>query len=252
MALIASTQPLALDVGDAVPAWVSKSWISDSERLAGPLDEMIKAGSVTPHLQAVYDASDEPVRRISAYTEGDQVTVQLSGRGWQVPSASARRELQQNLAHELIHTHQLKLYDSALEPRWLHEGFAEALSLELLLRAEIWTDREAAAYRERLDEDCAAVLEEGPLVAAFARDDRRASYSCGFVLVDAMAQSASLPASELFSAYAHAQGLGFEAVFAARQKLPAGYLARVSRFIFNDHRDAPGQRIVAALRSGRL
>lgn len=252
MALIASTQPLALEVGDDVPEWIARSWISDSARLAGPLEEMIQAGSIAPHLKAGYDAADEPVRRIAAYTEGAQVTVQLSGRGWQVPSASARRELQQNLAHELIHTHQLQLYDSVLEPRWVHEGFAEALSIELLLRAEVWTDREVSAYRRRLDEECAAVLEEGPLAAAFARGERRASYACGFVVIDAMAQSGGLPVSELFSVYANAQGLGLNAVFAARRKLPPGYLARVSRFIFNDHRGAPGQRIVAALRSGRL
>ncbi|GAB4518334.1 MAG: hypothetical protein Kow00133_03290 [Amphiplicatus sp.] len=117
-----------------------------------------------------------------------QILIALSGAGWRAPGEGARETLRRALAHEAAHLWQAAARPSAAgAPDWIHEGAAEALSVEALAGAGYWTPAQADEARARTRYACAAGLDGRSLRAAAAAGRWPAVYACGHALIAAAA-----------------------------------------------------------------
>ncbi|MEM9233629.1 MAG: hypothetical protein AAGA69_05255 [Pseudomonadota bacterium] len=253
LALFASAGDLKI-VGDlqasrpeaSVPAWAIAAWQEDGERL---LSVLPGDPSVTLTVEA---GLTEPGRLdIAASTEGSDISIRLSGDGWLNDTEKARRLLRQNLAHEIAHVPQLERFDSAFEPVFLHEGYAEARSLDLLIEAKLWTVADARRALLGFEQRCLMALRRGPLWPQIQAEDRDATYACGAVIVLAAASEAGMSVDDLHKDYAAAMvnpvGLGPW----ARSRLGRPYTRSIVRFLTTDH-SRGATSAIEGLRAGRL
>ncbi|WDI31391.1 hypothetical protein PUV54_15685 [Hyphococcus flavus] len=119
-----------------------------------------------------------------------QFQIMLRGGAWARPNRQARDVFTHSTIHEAVH-----LWQTGARPRtddtpeWIHEGAAEAIAGEVMVRLGIWDgaafERNAAAARN----ECATTLENGSLNGASARGDFRALYVCGQVIAEATARA---------------------------------------------------------------
>lgn len=237
-----------------MPAWTTAAWAAEAPAIIDQMNQLIPGDVVTGPitLHAVMNASTPQRQDLRAYAEGRRIHVRLNGEGWRDASAEGRATLRQNLAHELAHIWQVAAYDSLLEPRWIHEGFAEALAMAALERADMWSGSDVMAYRAAQDAQCAEVLADGPLIAALERDDRRAVYACGFVIIDVTSGVVGQNPGQLFGLYVTGMTTGNGLARTVVDATPTGYLRRVRTFLYYDFTDQPPERVIANFRSGRL
>ena len=229
------------------PAWAFEAWADDAERLLAPVD--LGREEVTLSLAWRQGASDH--LDLYGEAERDRVMVTLEGEGWQAESARARRLLRQNLAHEVAHIAQLRRFDSAFEPRLLHEGYAEAQSLELLILARLWSNADARRARLGFEQRCIEKLREGPLLPRMEAGDRQVTYACGAVLWLAAADRAGTSPETLHRSYAEAAAWPWGLGSWARATLGREFTRSAWHFVTMDLSHAP-ESAIAALRAGQL
>lgn len=253
MALFASMGELKI-VGDlqadhpdaSVPAWAITAWQEDGERLL-----MALPGDPSVTLTVEAGLAERGRLDIAASTEGTDISIRLSGDGWRNDSEKARRLLRQNLAHEISHVPQLERFDSAFEPIFLHEGYAEARSLDLLIEAKLWTVADARRAMLGFEQRCLIALRRGPLWPQIEAEDRDATYACGAIIVLAAAAAAQMSVDNLHKEYAEAMinpvGLGPW----ARARLGRPFSRSTVRFLTTDH-SGGAVSAIEGLRAGRL
>lgn len=181
-----------------------------------------------------------------------RAVVNLSGAGWAAPSEKGAVLLAQHVAHEIAHLYQLQLYDGPLEPRVLHEGFAEALALEGLADTGRWDAAAVAAWRASAVARCGRAMENGPLYPQWIGGDADASYGCGFVVIEIVAEAAGLRPTGLYAAYAARMRDGRSLRTWAADTLPAGLRQSLTAFAVENYSAADPADVIAQLRAGRL
>jgi hypothetical protein len=232
------------------PAWAVEEWEGTAPALADIYAERLGTPPGTLRL-AVAHASREPGRLdLRAVTTPRMISVTLAGRGWDEPSDSGRRTLRLNLAHELAHHWQLQSRRWAYEPLHLHEGFAEALGIEAMGAAGLWSRAEADAYRDDLADRCATVLATGPLSVRLARQDREAANACGYVLIEGALAASGRSASAAFTLYQTTPGSRLGPLL--WEEAGPSFLADANEFVRADYSRADTTAIVRAFRAGRL
>ena len=239
---------VTMEAGEpAPPGWALEAWADDIERLMGRVD----LGEDGVELTLSWQAGLPDRLDVAGEAEQAEIHITLEGEGWQHDTEKARRVLRQNLAHEISHVPQLRRLDTAFEPLILHEGYAEAQSLELLIRAKLWTAADARRARLGFEQRCLGALREGPLLPQIEAGERDAVYACGAVLVLAAADTARTTPESLHRSYAEAAinpaGLGPW----AKAALGEDFTRSALRFVTTDFSGGPTAAI-EGLRAGRL
>lgn len=190
----------------------------------------------------------EGMRVIDAEAEAERIIIRYEG-SWTTQSPEARRGLVRNLAHELAHVWQRTL-GLPVEGQILHEGFAEAIAVEALLRCGASCDADAAGLIGQWRRLCADALRQGYLINQTSRE---ASYGCGTVMVRASAKQIGIDSRELYRRFAATgeRELGdFFAVLGEGANDRAAFSARA--FLQHDHRLANPETVMENLAAGRL
>jgi hypothetical protein len=202
-------------------------------------------GITPPGVTTIYEADPRlppGARGLFAYAAPSELTLRLSGPGWAERDADAEALLLRNAAHEVAHAWQLSLGAHVEDaPRWLHEGFAEALAREAL------AGRRVAEASSR----CGAVLRAGPVRSAQRFGDEAAIYDCGAVVVAAVAAGRGESVRTLYAAFAEA-GATEDAFMALSSEATAGMARSVRAFLGTDYSLADPAWVVRSLRAGRL
>ncbi len=254
--------------GQDVPAWMKEAWQADG-------DALLAASSFDGHLQL----SVGMIRGFLVETEGSDTTrvnvttvphgqlsllasttlqgrmgrirILVNGDGWQAGSDKARHLLRQNLAHEIAHLAQKQRYDSAYELAALHEGYAEARALDLLIDAKLWTAADVRLARLGFEQSCEVALKRGPLLPQIEAGDREASYACGALLWIAASERVNARPDVLHRSYAKAMrqpaGLGPW----ARETFGPDFTRSAYMFLTANYSGGP-QTALEGLAAGRL
>ncbi|MEO1042331.1 MAG: hypothetical protein AAFX52_08575 [Pseudomonadota bacterium] len=202
-----------------------------------------------PRITMRWEKGDLPdgVRVVESQVRGDEVLVSMTG-SWREYSPEARSQLVRNLAHELAHVWQWSLGDP-FEPLILHEGFAEAMAVDLLVRCRDVCRASPERLVISLEDQCRQALRKGRVGSLNERD---AIYGCGGVLVESIAIAAQMSPQELYSHYAETERT--MAAFLALTEESAGrkFALSARTFLTADFRLASASKTMARLRAGRL
>ena len=217
-------------------AWAFVYWRSAAGRAADDF------GVEAPALDAGYAyGGEDGALNLVATATADEVRLRLEGSGWRDRTDDAERILTRNAAHEVAHVFQYAV-GPALEPQWLHEGFADALAHEAMTARG-----EARGWGGGLR--CAEVLNAEPIQAAQAAGDARALYDCSSIAIRAVAAARGEDVRNFYVAFA-AEG-GTDAAF-LRLAGDGGRAADVTAFLTRDWRHADPAWVIRQLRAGRL
>ena len=171
------------------------------------------------------------------------VVLRLEGSGWRARSVSAERLLARNAAHEAAHLYQYAR-GAPTEPRWLHEGFADALAREQL-------SARGAAGGWAGGQRCAGALRRGTLRARFAADDEAAVYGCGSVVIRAVAAARGESVRAFYDAFV-AAGRGEDAFAALAEDAGPDWSRSARAFLTRDWTQSDPAWVIRSLRAGRL
>ncbi len=109
-----------------------------------------------------------------------QYQMTLAGGGWKEPSEQALGVLRLATAHEAAHLWQAAARPASdAVPDWIHEGGADALAAEAMVKAGYWTPEQAEENFTRVKADCARLLEMLSLQRAEAGNAGRRSTHAG-------------------------------------------------------------------------
>lgn len=244
MALLLTLQVPNASAEGAVPGWVRAEIDTGAPIIAGLLGL-----PRVPFIRLSHDEGAAPpgVRVIEAEAGAEEITVRLLG-DWQRADDAARRVLVRNLAHELAHVWQYTL-GLPTEPRFFHEGFAEALALEALENCGASCSADPEGLRAMHERDCSAAMRQEPLARA---ESRSALYGCGAVLAGLTAQRAEISVADLYARFA-ARGRSPEAFFVvAGEAAGQPFELSARAFFTGDYRLASPRDVIARLRAGRL
>lgn len=241
---LALASPLRAETADAraeldEAAWAFALWagaVGDAAALfeiSGP-----EVKTIWEHDPSLPDAA----RNLFGTAEPGGVTLQLSGRGWRMRSGGAERLLTRNAAHEVAHVWQYSLGDADRAPRWLHEGFADALAREAL-----GAEGAPAAPAAR----CRDVLRKRPVSLAQRAGDENAIYDCGSVIVSAVAAARGESVRDLYRAFA-ANGFSRAGLLTLADEASPKYGRSVTAFLRTDYSMADPAWVIEQLRAGRL
>lgn len=219
-------------------AWAFSYWRDEAARAA----DAFGVAAPDPTTRYVYGGEDG-ARNLIASAGAARVSLQLEGSGWRTRTPGAERILARNAAHEVAHLYQYAVWTPA-EPRWLHEGFADALARELLAaRGE--ADGWGGGGR------CAEVMAAGPIDEAQASGEARAVYDCSSIAIRAVASARGESVRTLYARFAEAGGT--DAAFLRLAEEAGERHARgVTAFLTRDWSYARPAWVLTELRAGRL
>lgn len=245
--MIASGPGFVIEPGEpGPPSWAQTAWAEDAAALVE-----ILPGDADLTIAVTGDISGAGRLFIAGQVNGDVIDIHLSGDGWKEESTKARRLLQLNLAHELAHVPQRQDLDTSFEPVILHEGYAEARALDLLVEAKLWPVAEVRQTRAGIEQRCLMALARGRLYEQAEAGNRDATYACGAMLWLAASAKADLPLDLLYREYAqameHPAGLGPW----LQDTLGREFTRSAIRFVTQDYSHAPAAAL-EGLAAGRL
>jgi hypothetical protein len=187
------TQDVAAIVDARAPDWVKKEMRDLTPALfrgfASSLDRRLPT---RPNLfVAMGDTSIDGQISYRGDALPGQFQATLVGGAWVHDDApEARDVLLYTTAHEVAHLFQLTAGSSEGAPNFIHEGGADALAAEALVRLGRWTPADAANALGDAKAECASLTEGRSLLAAERAAEWRAPYACGHVLTVAAAGKA--------------------------------------------------------------
>ena len=248
----ATAQPsVIVDAAPGTPLWAVEVWRETGPVVGRALEE--RFGYAVPVIvSASYREGSIGSQNINGHAHTGIVDILLEGAAWSSDnSPRARRDLEQNLAHEMAHLWQLSAYDSPFEPLWLHEGFAEALALEALTASGLWSADQAAQWEDAQEARCAVALSKGILAQRVAVADRDAIYGCGYIAVRMMAEDTGKAPSALFEDYVPAIIKGPGLANLLKSVLDPIAAERLRSFLHVDYSRADGRAVIRRYRAGR-
>ena len=254
--------------GQDVPAWTKEAWQADGDALlaASSFDGRLQlsvgqapfatveadgSGASRVNVASVPHGQLSLIAHTSLEEQAGRIRIELIGDGWQAGSDKARHLLRQNLAHEIAHLAQKQRYDSAFELPVLHEGYAEARALDLLIDAKLWTAADVRLARLGFEQACEVALKRGPLLPQIEAGDREASYACGALLWIAASERVNARPDVLHRSYAKVMrqpaGLGPW----ARETFGPDFTRSAYMFLTANYSGGP-QTALEGLAAGRL
>jgi hypothetical protein len=144
-------------IDPATPAWMRETVLDAGTKLSAyyekayqrPLkDELLIMLSVSG-----FDASGMSVKGGAVM---GQLSYRFDGKATLVDHPKYREVLAQLVGHELAHIWQMNIARGGMgeDDPWIHEGGAEAMSLDGVLQTGLWTEGTVAAYNKRQSTIC--------------------------------------------------------------------------------------------------
>jgi hypothetical protein len=163
-------------IDPATPAWMRETFLDAGAKLSAyyekayrrPLkDELLIMLSVSG-----FDASGLSIKGGAVI---GQLSYRFDGKATLIDHPKYREALTQVVAHELAHLWQMSLTRGGVgkDDPWIHEGGAEAMSLDGVLQTGLWTQDAVAAYNKQK----AAVCDK----LGNSVDSYDGIYACGLV-----------------------------------------------------------------------
>lgn len=235
---------IAGNASAAVPGWAKRA----TDEVVPVLMEALELEH-EPQITMRWEKGDNPpgVRIIDSQARGNSVLVQLIG-SWEEPSEEARSQLVRNLAHELAHVWQWSL-GVPNEPRLLHEGFAEAIAIDVLVRCREICRASPERLVIKLEGQCRDALREGR-VGAINRIE--AIYGCGAVLTEGMSVAAELSPQDFYRRYADTERSMADFLELTEELAGRRFALSARTFLTADLRMASPSTTMGRLRAGRL
>ncbi len=179
---IAASGALRAIIDPATPAWIRDTLADASAKTAAVYAQ--KLGRPAPKTLALIVGAtgfDKPGFSMKGGALPGQVVYKLEGRELLKDSPRARQQVQQLVAHELAHVWQNAVSRGGIgdtQP-WVHEGGAEALSLQALLASGLWTPEDVEKKATQLQTECrdSTAKHQADPSTPFAW---REHYTCGF------------------------------------------------------------------------
>lgn len=199
---VGTTTPLESDAlltitDQTAPAWISDEVSTFAPAIGAALQSLLQRALPTkPNIfVAMGDLSEAGRLNYSGDALPGQYQMTLTGGAWRESSAQALAVLRQATAHEAAHLWQAATRPkSASVPDWIHEGGADALAAEAMLKAGYWTAEEAQSAENEARSRCSASLERLSLQRAENDERWDAVYACGHILNVAAAGEAGVSA----------------------------------------------------------
>ncbi|MFN3790898.1 hypothetical protein [Massilia sp.] len=159
----------------AVPAWVKEAMLDTTARISRYYGQAY--GRVpTPPLVMMVTMGDRsaPGLSMKGGAVGSQIAYRLGGEQFLADHPAKRAYIAQQVAHEMAHVWQQQVARGGVgeEAPWVHEGGAEAMAHDALLKTQVWTAADGAAFVARSLKRC---TDEG---GSF--DSYDGIYACGF------------------------------------------------------------------------
>ncbi|MEO0400196.1 MAG: hypothetical protein AAF224_12335 [Pseudomonadota bacterium] len=201
-------------IDPAAPDWIKRESAAIAEQSLYALEAAFGwTIDVTPNFFIAYAAGDIEGR--AAFT-GDalpgQFRIALDGGAWRRRTPFTENVLRVGIAHEAAHLWQAAARPlSGGAPDWIHEGGANVIASDLLVRLGHWTEADAAHDLADARSSCADRLRGRALVRLSPLKDSDAAYYCGQTL-------------NALAAAAHPGGvIGFWNLFIDRARAQGGY-----------------------------
>lgn len=159
----------------AIPAWVKEAMLDTTARISHYYAQAYgRAPSPPLVMMATMADSTSPGLAMKGGAVGSQIAYRLAGNQLLADHPAKRAYIAQIVAHEMAHVWQQQVARGGTgdEAPWVHEGGAEAMAHDALLKTQIWSAAEGEAFVARSLKRCA---DEG---GGFASYD--GIYACGF------------------------------------------------------------------------
>jgi hypothetical protein len=181
-----ATEHARLVVDPGAPAWLRELLLRVGEATSRVYAERLGGGLAAAPLVLVGAGDMDAAEGLSVKggAIGDQFVMLLQGRGLREETPWKREAVERLAAHELAHLWQLRGFPSAFndaEP-WLHEGAAEAMAVQALEAAGLWSAAQVQTFAGRAAERCRTALGSAALAEAARQGSSEAIYACGFGL----------------------------------------------------------------------
>lgn len=134
-----------------------------------------------------------------------QFQITLDGSAWKTPSDKSLSTFRHSTIHEIVHLWQAEARPRTKEDApWIHEGGADAIAAEAMVRLGYWDTTARLIYFQRAKSECARKLKSGSLENASARGDYRAFYACGHIIAIAVSRADGTTVSEFWRTFIEA------------------------------------------------
>lgn len=171
-------------IDPATPAWIHETLADTGAKVAAIYESRLgRSAPATLGMIVGAGGLEKSGYSIKGGALPGQIFFKLQGRDLLTDTPQGRQRLQQVLAHELAHVWQGLVARGGIgdtQPPWVHEGGAEALSLQALRLSELWTSEQVAEKATHLQRECRdsqAKHAADPSLPPIWRDH----YTCGFL-----------------------------------------------------------------------
>jgi len=178
------TRSLVAIVDPGMPAWLREQFNRTLPRLFAAYTELF--GTPLPWKPVVLYSFHDTTS--SGYSSGGGtltglISMTLTGAAWEQENTEAAAQAFQLLAHEAAHLWNGQLTTSVGDSAaWMHEGSADALANDMLLRFGVIDVTRHRANAELALNQCASALADGSVHSAARRGAFGTFYDCGFVM----------------------------------------------------------------------
>nr|WP_315486143.1 basic secretory protein-like protein [uncultured Undibacterium sp.] len=167
----------------AMPNWMRDMLLSTSAIVSSYFERAYHRPLLTPLLMtvALTDLESNGLSIKGGASHG-QINFRISGKKAIIESPALRDAFNQLIAHEIAHIWQNNLPHEAIgeEAAWIHEGGAEAMSLDALLSSGVWDKDKFNAMQTKRWNECVSLTKSGTDLAT----NYRAHYVCGMKRFD--------------------------------------------------------------------
>ena len=160
----------------ATPAWARATILEATAKVSSYYAQAYgRVPAPALVMLVTFGGADAPGLSIKGGAVGSQIAYRLSGAQFTGDDPRKRAMIAQLVAHEMAHVWQQQVTRGGIgdeSPPWVHEGGAEAMALDAMLKTQIWDAATGDAFVARTLKRCAA---EGDGVTTYD-----GIYACGF------------------------------------------------------------------------
>lgn len=161
----------------ALSAWAKETLLDTTAKMSTYYSAAYRQKLRLPMLLLVaVSGTDAPGLSIKGGVVGAQMAYRFGGTALLTAASPKKREMVARIvAHEMAHLWQNNVRRGGISdqsPPWVHEGGAEAMALDGLLRTGIWSAEQGKAYTDATLDECDKL--------GHSFDSYRGIYACGF------------------------------------------------------------------------
>lgn len=180
---VSSAGAMQVILDPAMPVWMRDTLLVTSAKISGYFESAYQRPLLTPLLMtvALSDLESSGMSIKGGASQG-QINFRVSGKQSVIDSPALRDAFSQLIAHEIAHIWQNNLAHEAIggDAPWIHEGGAEAMSLDAMYGSGLWDKDKFLAMQTRRWNECDKLTNAKIDLAS----NYRAQYVCGMKRFD--------------------------------------------------------------------